>query len=462
MLKTLVNAWKIKDIRTKIIYTLILILIYRLGSFIPVPNVNAAAIAKAADQYDMLQFLNLLAGGAFGSFSIFAMGISPYITGSIIINLLVIAIPALEKLQKEEDGRQKIEKITRYVGIGLALVQSIGIIFSLQSSGMADAEGNPVLRNDSVLAYITIGIICTAGTAFLVWMGERITEKGIGNGISFIIFAGICAQVPNAVIKLFQGAINPQPGVNITYWWQFPLMAAIVFILVGGVTVVERAERRIPVQYAKRVVGRKLYGGQSTHIPLKANANGVMPLIFAMTILQFPSMIMQMVDAGGLKLITDTLRTGGREAALALATGASTGLGWFTKFYTLHMSSGTVVYYIIYSLLILAFAYFYSSISFNPIEISKNLQQNGGFIPGIRPGKPTSDHIGRISNRLTLFGAVFLMVIAVVPTVIMGTMDNMSSPFGPTSILIMVSVALETSTQLESLMLMRHYKGFLG
>lgn len=429
MFRTLANAWKIKDIRTKILFTLLLLLVYRFGSFIAVPGVNASAIAEFANTYDMLSFLNLLSGGAFGDFSIFAMGISPYITGSIIIQLLTIAIPALERLSKEEDGRKKMEKISRYVGIGLALVQSIGIIAGLQNSN----AGMNVLINDSILTYITIGLVCTAGTAFLVWMGEMITEKGIGNGVSIIIFASICARVPVMAQTYIKGVID-----TTYHWWLLPLIIFFVLVIVTGVTFIERSERRIPVQYAKRVVGRKLYGGQSTHIPLKANANGVMPLIFAMTIMQFPAMIGQFWPDGG-----------------------------FYTFYLKYMSPsseiivGPIVYYVIYGLLILGFAYFYTTISFNPVEISKNLQQNGGFLPGIRPGRPTGEYLQKISNRLTLFGAVYLMILAVVPTVVLGAFGLQSS-FGPTSVLIMVSVALETSTQLESMMLMRHYKGFLG
>ena len=432
MFSTLVNAWKIKDIRTKMLYTMLLLVSYRLGSFIPVPGVNAAAITQYAEQYDMLGFLNLLSGGAFGDFSIFAMGISPYITGSIIIQLLTIAIPSLERLSKEEDGREKIEAITRYTGIGLALVQSIGIVAGLQNSNYG---GNVLASTDNLfLTYATIGLVCTAGTAFLMWIGERITEKGIGNGVSFIIFASICARVPTVVLSICK-------AVFVTgqyYWWILPILIVFVLAIVTGVTFIDRSERRIPVQYAKRVVGRKMYGGQSTFIPLKANANGVMPLIFAMTIMQVPAMIGQFWPDGG-----------------------------FYKFYINYMSAssehwyGHLVYYVIYSLLIVAFAYFYTTISFNPVEISKNLQQNGGFIPGIRPGRPTGEYLQRISNRLTLFGAIFLMILAIVPTVLLGTF-GLSSTFGPTSILIMVSVALETSAQLESMMLMRHYKGFLG
>ncbi|MEG1548561.1 MAG: preprotein translocase subunit SecY [Clostridia bacterium] len=428
MLKTLINAWKIKDIRTKMLYTLILIVIYRLGCFIPVPGVNAEAIAKYATDYDILSFLNLLSGGSFGQFTIFAMGITPYITGSIIIQLLTIAIPSLERMAKEEDGKQKIERITRYVGIGLALVQSIGIVISL---------GAGVVKDTSFFTYATIGITCTAGTAFLVWLGERITEKGIGNGVSFIIFASICSQVPRVIVSFISGVF-----VTNTYqWWILPALLLIVVVLVAGVVMVDKAVRRISVQYAKKVVGRKMYGGQTSHIPLKANANGVMPLILAMTIIQFPTMIIQIADPNYLTNIA--------EASA------------FTRFYANYLSQGTVVYYLIYALLILGFAYFYTTITFNPVEISKNLQQNGGFIPGIRPGRPTSDYLAKITSRLTLFGAVFLMCIAIIPAVVMHSF-GLNSMFGPTSILIMVSVALETSEQLESLMLMRHYKGFLG
>ncbi len=439
MFRTLINAWKIKDIRTKILYTLLLVLIYRFGCFIPVPGVNASAIAEYAESYDILSFLNLLSGGSFGQFTIFAMGITPYITGSIIMQLLAIAIPALERLSKEEDGRQTIERITRYVGIGLALVQSIGIILSL---------GDEVVVNTSFFTYATIGITCTAGTAFLVWMGERITEKGIGNGISFIIFTSICSQVPRVILSFINGVFVQ----GIYYWWILPVLLAVVLILVAGTVAVDKAVRRIPVQYAKKVVGRKMYGGQSSHIPLKANANGVMPLILAMTIIQFPTMILQIVDSYGYSTMSKWLSD---------ATVDTQYVGWFTKFFMQYMSQGTAVYYIIYALLIIAFAYFYTTITFNPVEISKNIQQNGGFIPGIRPGKPTSDYLARITSRLTLFGALFLMFIAIVPALLMSSF-GLTSMFGPTSLLIMVSVALETSEQLESLMLMRHYKGFLG
>ncbi|MBS7228745.1 MAG: preprotein translocase subunit SecY [Eubacteriales bacterium] len=424
MFRTLVNAWKSKDIRTKILYTLLLILLYRLGSYIAIPGVNTASIAASLENYVAVGgFMNLFTGGAFSRYSLFAMGISPYINASIIMQLLTVAIPALERLSKEEDGRSKIEKITRYVGIGLALVQSVSIIL---------AFGEDAVTNANFLTYATIGICCTAGTALLMWMGERITDKGIGNGISFLIFASIVSSVLPTIIDIVKKVF-----VMGTYqWWALPILIVVVLVLTVGIVMVDRAERRIPIQYAKRVVGRKQYGGQTTYLPIKANANGVMPLIFAMTVMNVPQMIVEFVskDSG------------------------------FRTFYENYLAAGTVVYYIIYALLIVAFAYFYTTISFNPVEISKNLQQNGGTIPGRRPGKDTGDYIKRISNRLTLFGALFLMVIAIVPSVLLGlfNLDTALSAFGPTSILIMISVALETSATLESMMLMRHYKGFLG
>ena len=447
MFKTIINAWKVKDIRTKMLYTLLLIVVYRLGSFIPVPSVNGEKLGELIASYDFLSFLNLFSGGSLNNFSLFAMGISPYITASIILQLLTIAFPSLEKLSKEEDGREKIEKITRIVGVVLALIQSVSIVVGLNSANgdlikkitIFGTSGFGTFMN-GFMPYVITGICCTAGTAFLMWMGERITEKGIGNGVSILIFASIVSSVPNVVINLINGTFHIIPTTNgLAYkWWYGIVVILVVLILTVGIVTVEKAVRRIPVQYAKRVVGRKLYGGQSTHIPLKANANGVMPLIFAMTIMQVPAMIGQFWPDGG-----------------------------FYKFYINYMSAssehwyGHLVYYVIYSLLIVAFAYFYTTISFNPVEISKNLQQNGGFIPGIRPGRPTGEYLQRISNRLTLFGAIFLMILAIVPTVLLGAF-GLSSTFGPTSILIMVSVALETSAQLESMMLMRHYKGFLG
>lgn len=422
MFKTLVNAFKVPEIRKKIFMTLLMIVIYRVGCHIPIPGVNAAVIAQSMGKYDALGFLDLLSGGSFKNFTIFAMGISPYITGSIIVQLLQVAIPALEKMSKEEDGRKKLQQATRWCGVGLSLVQSIGIVLSLGSSAV---------YNPNLLTYATIGIVATTGTCFLMWLGERITEVGVGNGISLLIFSSIASQIPQAI-----ETYAPKIGAGKTFaLWIVPVLLIMVLLVITMVVFVNEGVRKIPVQYAKRVVGRKLYGGQSTHIPFKPNANGVMPLIFALTITQFPVMILQIADPQ-LK-------------------------GGFAKFWYSYMGTGSVVYYVIYALLILGFAYFYTTITFNPIELSKNLQQNGGFLPGIRPGKPTSDYLARISHRLTLFGAVFLMVLAIFPTAVLGIF-GFKSPFGPTSVLIIVSVALETIDQLSSQMLLRHYKGFLS
>ncbi len=421
MFTTFINAFKIKDLRKKILFTLLLLVIYRLGSAIPIPGVDAAAWAKQIEGLALFDFMSLLSGSALSQFTVFAMGISPYITASIIMQLLAIAIPTLEKMSKEEDGRKKIEKITRYVGVGLALVQSFGIIVTYGS--------NIVTGEPRWWSYVTICVTSAAGTAFLMWLGERITEKGIGNGTSMLIFASIVSRVPEFIVERFRLLFT---GVQI---WQFFVSLALIVAMITFVVMIEKAERKIPIMYAKRVVGRKMYGGQSTYLPMKANANGVLPLIFAMTLMQVPTMILQFFPGSG------------------FAT-------WWEKY----MSSSAAVpvpYYLVYFVLIIAFGYFYSSITFNPVEMSKNLQQNGGFIPGIRPGKPTGEYLGKISNRLTLFGSLYLAIIAIIPTVILNSL-HVTSMFGATSVLIMVSVAMETTEQLEAQMLMRHYKGFLN
>ena len=421
MFTTFINAFKIKDLRKKILFTLLLLVIYRLGSAIPIPGVDAAAWAKQIEGLALFDFMSLLSGSALSQFTVFAMGISPYITASIIMQPLAIAIPTLEKMSKEEDGRKKIEKITRYVGVGLALVQSFGIIVTYGS--------NIVTGEPRWWSYVTICVTSAAGTAFLMWLGERITEKGIGNGTSMLIFASIVSRVPEFIVERFRLLFT---GVQI---WQFFVSLALIVAMITFVVMIEKAERKIPIMYAKRVVGRKMYGGQSTYLPMKANANGVLPLIFAMTLMQVPTMILQFFPGSG------------------FAT-------WWEKY----MSSSAAVpvpYYLVYFVLIIAFGYFYSSITFNPVEMSKNLQQNGGFIPGIRPGKPTGEYLGKISNRLTLFGSLYLAIIAIIPTVILNSL-HVTSMFGATSVLIMVSVAMETTEQLEAQMLMRHYKGFLN
>lgn len=432
MFETFRNAWKIRELRQKILYTLMILLVFRLGSFVPVMGVDLAVVSASVSQYSILNLLNLMTGGALGQFTIFAMGISPYITASIILQLLTIAIPALEKMAKEEDGKEKINQYTRYSAVVLAMVQGMGTLYGMGRSALIGGAQMTGWQYFGVL--FVIGITLTAGTAITIWIGERINEKGIGNGISLLIFTGIASRVLPMGIQFVQSAI-----AGTMQFWILPVLLLIILVIIVGIVYVDLGVRRVPVQYAKRVVGRKMYGGQSTHLPMKVNSTGVMPLIFAMSILSLPQMIGQFWPGSG-----------------------------FANFMTNWLSPTTaagnigILYYILYALLILFFTYFYTSISFNPIEISKNMQQNGGFIPGIRPGRPTSDYLMRISNKLTIFGAFFLTVLAIIPTLGYHLIVGGNSPFGPTSMLIMVSVALETTKQLESQMLMRHYKGFLG
>lgn len=418
MFRTLGNAWKVADIRKKILYTLLMLLIYRVGIVIPAPGVNVAYIAEQVNNFTALGFLNMLSGGGLESMSIFALGISPYLNASIIMNLLTVAIPALERMAKEEEnGRKKISIITRFVSIGLAIIQAVGILLGM---------GANAVQSTDAFNYITIVLCLTAGTAFIMWLGECINKNGIGNGISLIIFVGIVADLPSQVIGLFSNVFSGATSV-----WVLVGYVLFAAITITAITFVDMGERRISVQYAKRVVGRKMYGGQSTFIPMKVNQSGVMPLIFAMTFVQFPGMIAQFWPNSG-----------------------------FYQWYTEFLGTGSWLYAIIYALLIMFFTYFYSQIAFNPVDVSKNMQQYGGFIPGIRPGKPTSDYLASILSRLTLFGAVFLAFVAAVPT-LFSTMLGSTSVFGATSLLIMVSVALETAKTLEAQMMMRHYKGFL-
>lgn len=393
-----------------------MLIIFRLGSYVPVPGVNVEFISQQVSELQILGFVDVFSGGALSNLTIFALGIIPYVNASIIMNLLTVAIPALERMAKEgEDGRKKIASITRYLGVVIGLVQAIGIMVGL---------GEEAVMSTDWFNYLTIIACLTAGTALIMWIGERITEHGIGNGISLLIFAGIIAKFPSEVFQLFNNDLN---------FWVIVIAVVVALGIVVGITFVDLGERRIPVQYAKRVIGRKMYGGQNTHIPMKVNQSGVMPLIFAITIMQLPGMLAQMF---------------GGDSDFYL---------WWAQY----MSPNTVAYGIIYALLILFFTYFYSQIAFNPIDVSKNIQQNGGFIPGIRPGKPTSDHLTKILTRITFFGAVFLAVIATVPNILYN-ITGIQSTFGATSLLIMVSVALETTRQLESQLMMRHYKGFLG
>ncbi len=421
MLETFRNAWKVEDLRKKIIYTLIMLLIYRVGSVIPTPGVNVDYIAQQVNNISMLGMLDFINGQNFSNFTIFAMGISPYITSSIIMQLLTIAIPSLERLQKEgEEGRKKIAEITRVVTIALGCIMALGIILGLGSGAMAKkADAN-------FFDYALVFVVLAAGTAFTMWIGERITENGIGNGVSLLIFVGIIASFPGEVFTGIQSVI----AKPVTAWF-IPLVIVGVLLIIVGIVFVDSGVRRVPVQYAKRMVGRKMYGGQSTHIPMKVNSSGVMPLIFAISVIQLPGMIANFWPTSGFAL-------------------------WYGKWF----SASSWLYMVVYALLILFFTYFYTSITFNPVEMSKNLQQNGGFIPGIRPGKPTADYLARISNRITLFGALYLALIAVIPSAIL-VLTGSHAPFTATGILIVVSVAMETSSQLEAQMMMRHYKGFM-
>lgn len=422
MFSTLRNAWKVPDIRKKMLYTIMMLIIYRIGAHVPVPGVNATEIGAMVKGNMLGNFVDLFSGGL-SNFSLFALGIVPYITASIIMNLLTMAIPPLERMSKEgPEGRKKIASITRYAGVGLGLIQAIGILvtFVSQNPNVVLNTGTPVILN-----YITIVLCLTAGTALIMWIGEHITENGVGNGISLLIFVSIVAKLPSAIYGYIANIAIGKVSI-ITF---LIVIVAALLILVG-ITFIDMGERRIPVQYAKRVIGRKIYGGQSTHIPMKINSSGVLPLIFAVTLIQFPEIILSFTSP---------------ESQAA---------------YTAVMGAGQPLYLVLFAILIFFFTFFYSQVTFNPVDVSKNIQQNGGFIPGIRAGKPTSDYLQKILVRVTLFGAIFLALVATVPTAI-AAVSGFRSPFGATSLLIMVSVSLETTRQLESHMMMRHYKGFL-
>lgn len=425
MFETIRNAWKIVDLRKKLIYTFIMLVIFRLGSCIPVPMLEAEQMsALFSAENSMFGFIDIVSGGAFQNATIFAMSITPYINASIIMQLLCVAIPALERLQKQgEDGRKKIAQMQRYGTVVLALIQAIGLYFLLKSFG--------AVTNPGFGAAVVIVSTFTAGTAFLMWLGEQITEKGVGNGISLIIFAGIVSRLPSAFTSLYAyiqgGAIN----------WVFAVVILVLaLVVIAFVVMMNEAERRIPVQYAKRVVGRKMYGGQSTHIPIKVAGAGVIPVIFAMSIMAFPGTI-------------------------ASFFGKSAESGGFWGGFLYIFSGQSWIYAVLYFLLIIFFTYFYTAIQFNPIEMSNNMKKNGGFIPGIRPGRPTSDYIANVLSRVTLAGAIFLGIIAVIPIFMNLGLNIANFSIGGTSLLIVVGVALETVKGIESQMLMRHYKGFL-
>ncbi|MBQ2664542.1 MAG: preprotein translocase subunit SecY [Clostridia bacterium] len=444
MLQTLRNAWKIPDLRRRILFTLMMLIVFRFGAHIPVPFLTPGAMQQflGAGGTDLFSLFDIFTGGAFSNATVMAMGVSPYINASIIVQLLTVAIPSLERLAKEGvEGRKKINKITRYLGIALAFVQGAGLYVTLWNMGVSSKT--EVIQNPGVLTFFTIVLTFTAGTAFIIWLGEIITEKGLGNGVSLIIFAGIVSRIPasayNVYINQLGGGISTQGLITV---------AAIIVVAIAAIAFVvffSDAERRIPVQYAKRVVGRKMYGGQSTNIPIKVAAGGVMPIIFASSIMAFPATIVRLVSGGNMP-----------KEGLGYYILGCLSAGYATEWWT------SLVYAILYALLILFFTYFYSSIQFNPIEIANNMKKSGGYIPGIRPGRPTSDYIGKISSRLNLIGAFFLAIIAILPVIIGAIFPSMSHlQIGGTSLLIMEGVALETVRQIESQMTMRHYKGFL-
>ncbi len=425
MFQTIANAWKIPDLRKKILYTIGMLIIFRFGSFVPVPFLDRAAVASMLNGSSLLDFMNVFSGGAFEQATIFAMSISPYINASIIMQLLTVAIPALERISKEgEEGRKKIAQWSRYLTVVLGLIQATGLYFTLRNNYHA-------VTDSSFIAGLTIILSFTAGTAFLMWLGEQINEKGIGNGISLLIFGGIVSRGPQLVQAIIE--YNKAQVLNI---FTTIILLVVAIVVVAFVVSMTNAERKIPVQYSKRVVGRKMYGGQSTSIPIKVASAGVMPIIFAMSILAFPSTIAGFFGA-------DITKVTGFWGAILKA---------FTPSHW--------VYGILYFLLILFFTYFYTAIQFNPIEMANNMKKNGGFIPGIRPGRTTSEFINKVLSRITIVGAVFLGLVAVLP-IFMSQFAGINISIGGTSLLIVVGVALETVKAMETQMIMRHYKGFL-
>ncbi|WP_419025227.1 preprotein translocase subunit SecY [Emergencia sp.] len=423
MLKTISQAFKVAEIRSKIIFTLLMLVVFRIGSNIPVPGINRSALAQVfAGDTGLFDLFDLFSGGAFSNFTIFALSITPYITASIIIQLLTIAFPYFERLAKEgQEGRKKMAQITRYLTIILAVVQALGLTVGLFRQAVVDKTW---------FSFIVIILVLTAGTAFLMWLGEQINEKGIGNGISLIIFGGIVARIPSGLRSLWTQYSDGTLSIITLI-----LFAVFAIVVILGVIEVQQGTRRIPVQYAKRVVGRKMYGGQSTHIPLKVNQAGVIPVIFALSILQFPLTITYFFPGSG---FTD----------------------FVTKWLSPAGNPGVWVYAVLNVLLIIFFNYFYTAVTFNPVEVAQNMKANGGFIPGIRPGKATIEYLNKVMSRISFVGAIFLAIIATMPTLV-SQFSGLDMRFGGTSLLIAVGVALDTMKQLENQMVMRNYQGFL-
>ena len=443
MFKTFINAWRVPELRKKILYTLLLLAIFRFGAFITAPGVDATLLNQITNTNSFVSTVNIITGGAFSNLSIFAMSISPYITASIIVQLLAFAIPALERISKDgETGRKKMSAYTRYASVILAAIEAFALYLTYRGQG--------IFLSNGYLAPLLFVLSLTAGSTLLMWIGEQISSKGVGNGISLLIFAGIVSGLPTTVQYLW-GLIFVDGVFKFT--GLLTALAVIIgaVLLVAGVVWVTEAERRVSVQYAKRVVGRKMYGGQSTYIPMKLNMAGVMPVIFAMSFLQFPAMIIQ--------LFNNNIASSTGFWAGVYKVCAFTSIDWSSAA-TSSMIGYGIAHIIIYLILIVAFTFFYTiAMAFNTYDVSENLRKNGGFIPGIRAGKPTQDYLDSILHNITSFGAIFLGIIAVLP--ILTAFAGLQISFGGTAILIVVGVALESVKQLESQMLTRHYKGFL-
>lgn len=436
MFKTITEAFKNKEIRKGMIITILLLLVYRIGCYLPVPGIDSSVYKDAISSetgVGLLGLLNAVSGSALSNGAFLALGVTPYINASIIVQLLTVAIPALERASKQgDDGRKKINKITKIVAIVLAIAQGIGIVLGFGSEGLTNVFGSAPIW----LTYVFIVAIFVAGSCFTMWLGDRISEQNIGNGVSLIIFVGILSTAALSLVNTFK---NIFAGDTAAIWelCGFLVLALIVFAII---VFFDLAERRIPVQYAKQVKGRKMFGGQNSYIPMKVNASGVMPIIFATAIITFPNLIMQLF-------------------------GVQYGDGWFANFYYKYLGAGGWVYSVLVGLLILFFAYFYAQIQFNPADVAQNIQQHGGFIPGIRAGKPTADYLSKVSKRITLFGALFLAFIAIVPNVVFGLVAGGSlqllNAFTATGMLIVVSVAIEFQNQVDAQLLMKRHKNIL-
>lgn len=423
MFTTLRNAWKIPELRKKLLFTLMILLIFRVGNAVPVPYVDVEALSNYF-RYNLsntiLGLYNAMSGSAFSQATLFALGIQPYINASIIIELLTIAIPALERLAKEEgeEGKKKLNRITRYTTVGLGLLLGWAYYMMLQNYGLLATTG--------FFPAVVVILSFTAGASLVMWLGEQITEFGIGNGISIILFAGIISRVPSLV-----GTMISSLQTGSIQWWVCILLVIGMLLLVAFIVFITNAERRIPIQYAKRVVGRKVYGGQNTHLPIKVNMSGVLPIIFAQSIVSIP-------------------------ATICAFTGSTSGW-WYENIF----SNESAVYAICYFILIILFSYFYATVQYNPVEIANNLKKNGGFIPGFRPGRPTAEFIAKTINKIVLFGALYLSVVALLPIIVSSFVPVSGLAIGGTSVIIVVGVAIETVSAIEAQMLMRHYKGFL-